>query len=252
MQSHNGQKGFTLVELSIVIVIIGLIIAGVTAGQTLVKQAQLRSILTQADQIRSSVNAFKLQYNNFPGDINNASTYWSTGCNAAGTGASVAAECDGDGNKQIKMNAGDNTDEGYEAWLHLSKANLFPGAFVPGTAVTGTINTNIPASKYTGAGMTIGYDTSTNLGANAPAIGKNVILFGAQVSSAIASGPFLSAPQASSLDTKADDGNPLKGSIVGNGTGTATGSTGCRDTTTGNTYNLSSTTAMPCALEFVL
>jgi prepilin-type N-terminal cleavage/methylation domain-containing protein len=60
--------GFTLVELSIVIVVIGLIIGVVTAGQSLVRQAQIRSVLNDVNKYKTAWNAFKLQYDALPGD----------------------------------------------------------------------------------------------------------------------------------------------------------------------------------------
>ncbi len=42
----NLKMGFTLIELSIVIVIIGLIVAGIIGGQSLVRQAKVRPIIT--------------------------------------------------------------------------------------------------------------------------------------------------------------------------------------------------------------
>ena len=85
MFNINKYNGFTLIELSIVIVIIGLIVAGVVGGQTLVKQAKLRSIITDVQKTQTIINTFFLEYGAMPGDMPNASNYW--------TGA-----YDGDGN----------------------------------------------------------------------------------------------------------------------------------------------------------
>jgi prepilin-type N-terminal cleavage/methylation domain-containing protein len=66
-KQHNSHSGFTLIELSIVIVIIGLIVAGVVAGQSLVKQSKLYSIITDVSRYKVSVNTFRLTYNAIPG-----------------------------------------------------------------------------------------------------------------------------------------------------------------------------------------
>ena len=83
---QRTKNGFTLIELSIVIVIIGLIVAGVVGGQALVRQSKLRSIITDHQKIQTSMNAFKLEYNYLPGDIPNASDYWSGEVDGDGDG----------------------------------------------------------------------------------------------------------------------------------------------------------------------
>ena len=62
-------KGFTLVELAIVITIIGLLIAGVLKGQSLINDAKVSSAITLAQDISVAVNAFKQQYHMLPGDM---------------------------------------------------------------------------------------------------------------------------------------------------------------------------------------
>jgi len=240
LRNTNNQKGFTLVELSIVIVLIGLIVAGVTAGQSLVKQAQLRSIITESEQVRVATNAFLLEYNGLPGDITNGADYW-------------AASSSGDGNKRITTHAA--SDEGYAAWEQLALAGLFPGSFSgASTGGVGVIGTNIPASKYTSAGITIVYDDGTSdatAGDGATSggreVGKNVILFGS-VSTVLANGTVLSVAQASTVDSKVDDGAPTSGSVVAVGS-IGTGGTDCITTTV---YNFDATDASPCSVAFTL
>jgi len=76
--TKNRNKGFTLVELSIVIVLIGLIVAGVVGAQSLIKQAKLRSITSDMSNLKTAMNSFKLQYNAYPGDISNIQSYYPT------------------------------------------------------------------------------------------------------------------------------------------------------------------------------
>jgi prepilin-type N-terminal cleavage/methylation domain-containing protein len=85
--SGRNHLGFTLVELAIVIVLIGLIVSAVIAGQTLVKQANLRSAITKMISYIVAANSFKLSYNYFPGDVPNADAYgWDVNLNGNGDG----------------------------------------------------------------------------------------------------------------------------------------------------------------------
>lgn len=63
------NRGFTLVEISIVIVIIGLLIAGVIKGGSLIQSAKVSNAITLAQDISVAVNAFKQQFHLLPGDM---------------------------------------------------------------------------------------------------------------------------------------------------------------------------------------
>ena len=65
----DNCKGFTLVEFSIVMVIIGLVLGGVTAGRDLIKAAELRAAVTQVEEYQVAVYTFRNKYNALPGDI---------------------------------------------------------------------------------------------------------------------------------------------------------------------------------------
>ncbi len=69
------KSGFTLLELSIVLVIIGLIIGGVTAGSALIESSKINSQLSQIDKINAAALTFRLKYNSVPGDFNKAVEY---------------------------------------------------------------------------------------------------------------------------------------------------------------------------------
>lgn len=68
--------GFTLVELSIVLVILGLLVVGIFSGHSLIEATKVHAQVAQLHEYISSTNGFRLQYNGLPGDINNASAYW--------------------------------------------------------------------------------------------------------------------------------------------------------------------------------
>src|SRR5271155_2823005 len=101
-----GQHGFTLIELSIVLVIIGLIVGGVLVGQDLIRAAEVRATIAQIEKYNTAVNTFRGKYNALPGDMNAATA---TAFNFTARGA-FAGEGDGNGVIEgISANAtGDN------------------------------------------------------------------------------------------------------------------------------------------------
>jgi len=69
----SPKTGFTLLELSIVLVILGLIVGGVLVGKDLITQATIRSTISQIEEVNSATSAFRLKYHALPGDISPAS-----------------------------------------------------------------------------------------------------------------------------------------------------------------------------------
>ena len=68
------ERGFTLVELAIVLIIIGLLIGGVLKGQELIGNAQITNVVTQVKSMDGAVSTFRETYGAFPGDMGNAET----------------------------------------------------------------------------------------------------------------------------------------------------------------------------------
>lgn len=121
-------KAFSLVELSISLVIIGLLIAGVTGGQNLIKQAELKATVQEFNNFKTDYMSFIAAFNAPPGDFASASVLWGTNCHA------TADNCNGDGNglidvKDIPPVGAGTGSEAMRAYKHLSLAGISAYSF---------------------------------------------------------------------------------------------------------------------------
>lgn len=241
----KSSHAFTLVELSIVIVIIGLIIAGVTAGRSLVKQAQLNRVTTDLGKYKAAILAFKLQYNYLPGDIPNAYAYWGTafGCTNAILNVDLGVGCNGNGNGKIEFGAYSRLGEGRLAWQQLSKVGLIEGAYngslndgvTPWRCVPGL---NVPSGPFGNGGYELTDQLLTTTGVTSG------IIIASQTSNDTCWGALFIPREARSIDSKIDDGSPVLGKMHGaNGqSGTA-----CKS---GNNYDLTQS-GVHCYLDYI-
>ena len=78
LHSQYKKHGFTLIELSIVLVIIGLIIGGIVLGQELIYQSQIRKMISDIQRYQTAFNTFKGKYGFYPGDLPNANQWFNT------------------------------------------------------------------------------------------------------------------------------------------------------------------------------
>ena len=231
------RQGFTLVELSIVLVIIGLLAGGVLVGQDMIRAAEMRSVITQVEQFESAIHTFRDKYMALPGDFNMAHDFWGANCDG------TASRCNGNLDGWV-VNAGANNDnEAFRAWQHLSLSGIIPGNYTgigQATAVAGTTN---PAGKLS--------NTAYHMAISGTYGGTiNLITFGTiQSGSNVPYGGALIAEEAWSIDQKRDDGAANSGALItedGIG-GTATCVSGSPPN---QSYNLSGT-GQDCRLYFV-
>lgn len=212
---QRSEDGFTLVELAIVLVIIGLIVGGVLVGQDMIKAAQVRSTVGQYEKYNSAINTFRTKYNGIPGDLRAASATnfgltTRTGTDARGDGDGRVEGCD-------SSNAAAAGSQGCETvlfWRDLSFANLIDGAFSTATDATAASLTNATAAAYfpsARVGRGNDFVVFSSAGYNYYELGDITATDADGVPTYVES---LTPTEAFNIDNKVDDGAPLTGAII--------------------------------------
>lgn len=114
------QSGFTLIEIAIVLVIIGLLLGGILKGQELITQGRIRNVANDFQSVTAAINLYQDRYRALPGDDAGAAARWNI---AAPVGGTL-----GDGTITGAYNSATATDESRQFWLHLRRAGLVGGA----------------------------------------------------------------------------------------------------------------------------
>lgn len=221
------KRGFSLVELSIVLVILGLLTGGILAGQSLIRAAELRDVSTQIQRFLVATQSFRDRYMAIPGDMRNATKFWGA-ANTGGSGGECASPttnagtgtqtCNGDGSGYVGNNS--LFYERYRYWQHLASAGLIEGAYTGiysgATQYYVSPGVNVPQLKIGGgtACMNVSEGNSVTDGTFPNGDNWQVLMLGININGTFpCSGPFLLPEEAWNIDTKLDDGKPGQGKI---------------------------------------
>ena len=177
-------NGFTLVEIAIVLVIIGLLLGGILKGQEMITQAKIKNVIADFSGVSAAYHGYQDRYRAIPGDDPNADTRWS--------GAAVGAT-KGDGVVRGKYNSTAATDESRLWWDHLRRAGFVSGS-----------GSNQPFNAVTGQ---IGVQTGDAGGTIGPAMGG--------ISGLMMCSANLPDKIAIAVDTQMDDGTNNAGGVRG-------------------------------------
>ncbi len=259
MKKTFSQKksAFSLIELSIVLIIIGLLIAGVTGGASLIKSSELRSVMGEARAYATAVNGFYTQFNYLPGDY----------------GVVVGASAVGDADGKIEDYLSASISESHNAWMQMKAAAVLDGnsvsapAYAPAAESSGV---TVPASKVKAAVWDFDY-RSNEAAPFTNEISQNVVaLISSTATIPTASGvtivngankaalAVLMATDALSIDAKIDDSvagtGKVRGLNIGISTTPSSLSANTNDVTicyysTSFTYNTSDT-VKSCGLTY--
>jgi prepilin-type N-terminal cleavage/methylation domain-containing protein len=189
-QIKRRQSGFTLIEIAIVLVIIGLLLGGILKGQELITQGRIRNVANDFQSMTAAINLYQDRYRAIPGDDIGAATRWAV------TGTSTTS---GDGDGVIgtassstfpAFNSGTAGDESRLFWHHLRLAGL-----VGGPTTTGALGTATPINAVSGV------TGVQNIGFGIPGL--------------VICSSNLPAKIAQAIDTQFDDGNAKTGTVRG-------------------------------------
>lgn len=228
--SNLKAHGFTLIELSVVLVIIGLIVGGVLVGQNLISSAVTRATIAQIEKYNTAVNTFRGKYGYLPGDINVAAA------SQFGFAPRTGNRGEGDGNGVIEgCGAGAvfyNYGGGYGSveqcgelalfWVDLGLAHLIDGTFTTAQA-SSIASSTLPDNYFPQAKLGNGnyvYVTSGGIGADNGGgdNGLNYFSIGPvntfQDGGIVANVTTMSVQQAYDIDKKIDDGLPQSGRVL--------------------------------------
>jgi len=216
------KAGFTLVELAIVMVVIGLIVSGVLVGQDLIQQARLRKMMNQLDQYDRALNTFLLKYNELPGDFTGAHRFFGqfSDCdNTTNVGTDfLDAGCNGNGDDYVNP-----LGESLLFWAHLSLAGMVPGTYSGFAASTSEDSSSVMQVDAAFAGginvpfigphKSIAWAMSANSSAGRVRVGYilAVIHLGVPINFAFTTTESLT------IDNKMDDGKPETGRVLAEG-----------------------------------
>jgi len=229
MTSPPLCAGFTLIELSIVLVVIGLLVGGVLVGRDLIRTAELRAVISERESFQTATQSFRLKYNALPGDFASAESIWGSDANCPNTPANNQPKtetCNGNGDGKVADALTGSPDTQYESaryWQHLAAAGLVHGAFTGATGAassyTSVVGVNVPESTLGGktgyAVLDLGNPASDPLWGlfYFPGHYGPTYHFGKEFAG-LTYGAALTPGDAYVIDAKIDDGRPGTGSVM--------------------------------------
>lgn len=188
---NKKQAGFSLIESSIVLVIMGFLIGGVLKGKELIESARLKRVISQFNEYRLATSAFLDKYDALPGDFNKASTLIKQGLK------------NGNGNGIVDGSGLVSGSEALNFWTHLAAAGLMGSPGPEGKENVGEFGKGAPESSI-GGGFTV-ENNPHGLSGLWFILGKKEGDHG--------NGGLLTPSQAQGIDKKIDNGYPTSGKV---------------------------------------
>ncbi len=188
-QAWARQRGFTLVEIAIVLVIVGLLLGGVLKGQELITSARVRNLADQATSIQAAYHGFIDRYRQTPGD-------WPANLAAQ---AIPGVATGGNGNGRLDAAGGGAWEEPLAAWEHLARSGFLQGSYVGGNTAPQASETNrAPRNAFNGFML---MTRSADYADGGTAVERQLLVLGRGIPVNVLR----------ELDVKLDDGLPTSG-----------------------------------------
>jgi len=214
------RKGFSLVEMAVVLVIIGLLAASITSATKLVRVTSYNKLAKQAEEIHSALKNFVITYEALPGDMTNAESLWGTYNSSTNPTGTV----NGDGDGLINQYVVSSNRESLRAWQQLYKAEVlrtnYTGAEGSTVATDIEIGVNVPDTALTNVGAQIMREATYGATSNWYYKGGNFLQFAKEVIRDSGATEYLMAASFTNKDTyiydnKFDDGVANTGTVRG-------------------------------------
>jgi prepilin-type N-terminal cleavage/methylation domain-containing protein len=200
------RHAFSLVELSIVLVILGLLVGGILAGKALIRASELRKVTSDFTRYATAIYSFRDKYQGLPGDIINSATIWPS-----------MGVTNGNGDGVIFGYA-----RGVDAWRELSLAQLVEGDYDGVWDASGYTppGTNAPKASIGNAVFVINGDIVNNGTWAVYQRMDNHLTMAAGINGNgyFADSYAINTDEALHIDTKMDDGKAQYGKLLGSGT----------------------------------
>lgn len=240
------RSGFSLVELSIVLVILGLLTGGILTGQNLIRAAEIKNGIRDLELYTSATVLFRDKYFHYPGDMANATDFWGEAdadpATCKVTVSTDTSTCNGDGDGDTGGHSG--SVENLRFWQHLANAGLIEGQYTGAVDARGDgngqlIGINVPQTMNSATMMT---NVSSNGGWTDssqyfPDTFENISI---GLSILAQTGWSLTPEEAYGIDRKLDDALPATGKMFTmKSTGTWAPNCSTTDSASTSKYNVS-------------
>lgn len=214
------KNGFTLLELSLSLIIVALLIAAISGGVNLIKIAEYKSVIQELQTMQTAYKAFQGRYHNIPGDFDGATAIWP----AINCEVTVDA-CNGNGDGVIET-SDDANDEAKAALKHLSLAGMVAAYIEPIDVSSGAgmvINSSAVESKAGFGGLyLVGgkyIDKSIAISVGNPLDANNAVFIGGEFRGDNLVTATFTPAEAFAIDEKMDDGTAYGQNNLGASTG---------------------------------